>query len=102
MEAEHAPIADATPEEPAHAESRGARALRHGRRARLYGWAVLGIGAAVVLIALVAANTRSVKIGWVFGSAHTSLVWIVVAAALLGWLVGIATAIVFRFRTRRP
>lgn len=101
MEARQSPIADAVPQ-PTLGESRGARALRHGRRARLYGWAVLSVAALVALIALVAANTRSVKIDWVFGSAHTSLVWIVVAAAVLGWLLGVATAIVFRFRTRRP
>jgi uncharacterized integral membrane protein len=83
-------------------ETRGARARRHGKRARLYTWAVLGVTAFVVLIALVAANVRSVKIDWIFGSAHASLVWIVLAAAVLGWLLGIATSVLFRFRTRRP
>ena len=83
-------------------ETRLARALRHGHRARLYGWAVLSIAALVALIALVAANTRSVKISWVFGSAHTSLVWIVLAAAVLGGLLGVAMAVVFRYRTRKP
>jgi uncharacterized integral membrane protein len=43
-----------------------------------------------------------VKIDWIFGSAHASLVWIVLAAAVLGWLLGIATSVLFRFRTRRP
>jgi len=84
------------------AETRGARALRHGKRARLYTFAVLSVAALVVLIALIAANVRSVEIGWVFGSTHASLVWIVLAAAVLGWLLGIATAVLFRFRTRRP
>jgi uncharacterized integral membrane protein len=82
-------------------ESRGARARRHGKRARLYAWSVVGVVALVVLIALVAANVRSVKVDWVFGSARASLVWVVLAAAVLGWVLGIATAIVFRFRTRR-
>lgn len=83
-------------------ETRLARALRHGHRARLYGWAVLSVAALVALIALVAANTHSVKIAWVFGSAHTSLVWIVLAAAVLGWLLGVTTAVVFGYRTRKP
>ena len=81
--------------EPAAVETRGARALRHGRRARLYAWALVGIVALVVLIALVAANARSVKLDWVFGSGHASLVWIVLGAAVLGWLLGIATCILF-------
>ena len=84
------------------AETRSAQARRHGKRARLYAWAVLGVAALVVLIALVAANVRSVKVDWVFGSAHASLVWIVLAAAVLGWLLGIATSVLFRYRTRRP
>ena len=33
---------------------------------------------------------------------HTDyLVWIILAAAVLGWLLGIATAVVLRYRTRR-
>ena len=87
---------------PAQVESRTARTLRHGRRARLYAWAVVGIATFAMLIALVVANVRSVKIDWVFGSGHASLVWIVVGAAALGWLLGIATCIVFRYRTRKP
>lgn len=82
-------------------ETRGARARRHGKRARLYTWAVLAIVVLVVIIALVVANVRSVKINWVFGSTHASLVWIVLATAILGWLLGIATAVLFRFRTRK-
>ena len=87
---------------PAQLESRRASALRHGRRARLYAWAVVGIATFVVLITLVVANVRSVKLDWVFGSGHASLVWIVMGAAVLGWLLGIATCILFRYRTRKP
>lgn len=87
---------------PAQPESRSARALRHGRRARLYAWAVVGVAVLVMLIALVAANVRSVKLDWIFGSGHASLVWIVMGAAVLGWLLGIATCILFRYRTRKP
>jgi uncharacterized integral membrane protein len=82
-------------------EPRGERLRRHGRRAGLYAWAFGLVALVVVLIALVAANTRQVKLSWVLGSGHASLVWIVLAAAVLGWLVGILTSVVFRQRTRR-
>jgi uncharacterized integral membrane protein len=59
------------------------------------------VAALVILILLVAANTRSVKLDWVVGSTHASLVWIILAAAVLGWLLGVATSVVFRYRTRR-
>jgi uncharacterized integral membrane protein len=81
-------------------ESRRTRAGRHTRRARLYTWAALLIASLVVLILLIAANTHAVKLDWVIGSTHASLVWIILAAGVLGWLLGIATAIVFRYRTR--
>jgi uncharacterized integral membrane protein len=64
----------------------------------------LGVGLValiVVLIALVVTNTRQVKLGWVVGSGHASLVWIILAAAVLGWLLGMLTSVVFRLRTRR-
>jgi uncharacterized integral membrane protein len=83
------------------AEPRGQRLRRHGRRAGLYAWAILAIAALVVLIVLIAANIRSVKLDWVLGSTHASLIWIILAAAVLGWLLGIATSVLFRFRTRR-
>src|SRR5436190_9194773 len=70
--------------------------------ARLYTWAAVFVAVLVVLIVLIAANIRSVKVDWVFGSTHASLVWIVLAATVLGWLLGITTSALFRFRTRRP
>jgi len=82
-------------------EPRGARLRRHGRRARLYAWACIVIGLLIIVIALAVANTRQVKLDWVVGTSHASLVWIILAAAVLGWLIGIATGIVFRARTRR-
>ena len=82
-------------------ESRRERLGRHRRRARLYGRAVLLLAVLVILILLIVANTRSVKLDWVVGSTHASLVWIILAAAVLGWLLGIMTSVVFRYRTRR-
>ena len=85
----------------ASAEPGGDRLRRHGRRTGLYAWAVGLVALLVLLIALVVANTRQVKLSWVVGTGHTSLVWIILAAAVLGWLLGILTSEVFRLRTRR-
>jgi uncharacterized integral membrane protein len=82
-------------------EPRGARLRRHGHRTRLYAWAFILVSLLVVVIALAVANTRQVKLSWVVGSSHASLVWIILVAAVLGWLLGIATSVVFRLRTRR-
>jgi uncharacterized integral membrane protein len=82
-------------------EPRGARLRRHGHHTRLYAWAFILVTLLVVVIALAVANTRQVKLSWVAGSSHASLVWIILAAAVLGWLLGIATSVVFRLRTRR-
>ena len=83
-------------------ESRRQRRSRHSHRARLYVWAGLSVGLLAVLIALIAANTNAVKLDWVFGSTRASLVWVILAATVLGWLLGIAMSILFRRRTRRP
>jgi len=82
-------------------EPRGERLRRHGHRTGLYALAFGLVGLLVVLIALAVANTRQVKLSWVAGSGHASLVWIILASAVLGWLLGIVTSVVFRQRTRR-
>ena len=82
-------------------ESRSEQLRRHGHRTVLYVVAFSFVALLVVLVALVAANTRQVKLSWVAGSGHTSLVWIIVASAVLGWLLGMVTSAVFRLRTRR-
>src|SRR5205807_1967987 len=51
-------------------------------------WAYAAVALLIVLIALIAANTGSVRLDWVFGSTHASLVWIILASAVLGWLLG--------------
>src|SRR5438874_5115916 len=83
-------------------ESRGQRLVRHGRRTRLYAWAILFLAVLVVLIVLIAANVRSVKLDWVVGSTHASLIWIILAATVLGWPLGITTSVLFRYLTRLP
>jgi uncharacterized integral membrane protein len=83
-------------------ESQRERAGRYAHRTRLYTWAALLVLAFVAIVVLVAENTRSVKVGWIFGYSHISLVFLVLFSAILGWLLGIATSILFRRRTRRP
>jgi uncharacterized integral membrane protein len=78
------------------------RAGRYSRRTALYTWAILLVLALMALVALVVENTRTVKVGWIFGYSHISLVWLVLFAAILGWLLGLATSFVLRRRSRRP
>lgn len=87
---------------PSIVESRRARAARHGRRPRLYATAVVFVAVLVVLVALAAANDRTVKLDWIAGSTDASLVWVILAATVLGWLLGVIMSALFRFRTRRP
>ncbi len=82
-------------------ESRKDRAHRHGRRTRLYLGAFVSVALLAVLVILISKNTGAVKLDWAVGSTRASLVWIILAAAVLGWLLGMATAVVFRHRTRR-
>jgi uncharacterized integral membrane protein len=83
-------------------ESRGQQLARHGHRVRLYAGAVALVALLAVLIVLISKNTGAVKLDWAIGSTHASLVWIILAAAIIGWLIGITTAVVFHHRTRRP
>lgn len=83
-------------------ESRGERLVRQGHRLRLYALAALVVVLVAVGAVLVSANARAVKLDWAFGSTRVSLVWIITAAAVLGWLLGITTAVTFHHRTRRP
>lgn len=78
------------------------RSRRHGRRARLYGYAMATVALAAVVIALAASNTAKTKVSWIIGSSHVSLVWMVLATAVLGWALGLVTAAVLRRRTRAP
>lgn len=61
----------------------------------------MAVALVAFLIALAASNTAHVKVNWVFGTSHVSVVWLVLFAAILGWLGLVATA-AFRWRTRAP
>lgn len=85
-----------------HGESRRARSGRNAHRARLYVYALVALAVLVYVIALATSNTRHIRVQWVFGSSSPPLVWLVVFAAILGWLLGILITALFRRRTRAP
>ena len=83
------------------AETRRERLARRARHARLWTYAIVLVAALVLLIAFIVSNTNDVRVNWVFGHSSAALVWVIVAAALLGWFVGAGMALLFRYRTRR-
>lgn len=59
-------------------------------------------GAALVYLALfVVLNTNKVKVSFVFGSTHVSLIWVILLAVALGLVVGMLASQLHRFRRRR-
>jgi uncharacterized integral membrane protein len=83
-------------------ETRVGRFRRKAHRSRLHGYAIVAVALVAFLIALAASNTAHVKVNWVFGSSHVSLVWLVLFAAILGWLLGLVATATFHWRTRAP
>jgi uncharacterized integral membrane protein len=81
-------------------ETRLQRGLRYGHRTGLYTTLVLGIVALVLLILLIARNTRQVRLDYVFGHAQAGLIWLIVISAITGWVLGVVTAFLVRRRTR--
>jgi uncharacterized integral membrane protein len=81
-------------------ESRLRRGLRYGHSTGLYLALIIGIGAIVLLILLIARNTRQVKVDYVVDSTQARLIWLVVISAIIGWVLGIVTAFLIRRRTR--
>jgi uncharacterized integral membrane protein len=75
---------------------------RKALRGRLHGYAIGGVALVAVLIALAASNTAQVKVNWLIGSSRVSLVWLVLAAAILGWGLGLIASARFHWRTRAP
>ena len=54
-----------------------------------------------VLIALIVANTKSVRVDWVVGSGKQPLVGVIFVGALVGWILGILTTYFVRRHTRK-
>jgi uncharacterized integral membrane protein len=83
-------------------ETRAEHFRRKTHRGRLHGYAIVTVALVAFLVALAASNTAHIKVNWVFGSSHVSLVWLVLFAAILGWLLGLAATAAFHWRTRAP
>ena len=84
------------------AETRRGHSRRMARRTRLHGYALLAVALFAFVIALAASNSAHVKVSWLFGTSTVSLVWLVLAAAILGWLLGLVTNAALHRRTRAP
>jgi uncharacterized integral membrane protein len=84
------------------AESRLERSLRYGHRTGLWVALLIAIAAVVFLILLISRNTRQVKLDYVVGDTQARLIWLIIVAAIVGWVLGIVTSFLVRHRTRRP
>jgi len=83
-------------------ETRRARATRMAHRTRLHLYAAAAIVLLVYAVALATSNTGKVRVDWVFTHSRVPLVWLVLFAVILGWLLGTLATILFRRRTRAP
>jgi len=81
-------------------ESRFRRGMRYSHRTGLYVALGIAIATVVILILLIARNTRHVKVDYVFGNSQTRLIWLVIISAITGWVLGIVTSFLIRRRTR--
>lgn len=103
-----APIATSPSAAPGEGSVATGRQMRRGHsrrkahRARLHAYAIVAVALVVFLIALAASNTARVNVSWVFGSSRVSLVWLVLFAAIAGWLLGLVATGAFHWRTRAP
>jgi uncharacterized integral membrane protein len=83
-------------------ESRFRKGMRYGHRGGLYASILVAIVVVVFLILLIARNTRHVKLDYVVGSTNARVIWLIVIAALAGWVLGLVTSHLVRRRTRAP
>jgi uncharacterized integral membrane protein len=83
-------------------ETRAEHFRRKAVRGRLHGYAIGAVALVAVLIALAASNTGQVKVNWLIGNSRVSLVWLVLATAILGWVLGLMASARFHWRTRAP
>jgi uncharacterized integral membrane protein len=86
----------------AEGETRREHFRRKAHRSRLHAYAIIAVVLAACVIALAVANTARVKVDWVLGTSRVSLVWLVLSAAVLGWLLGLVMTAAFHWRTRAP
>ncbi len=62
---------------------------------------VIGGGTLVYLVLFVGLNTHKVKVSFVFGDTHVSLIWVVLLSGALGVVLGVLSSQLHRFRRRR-
>ena len=83
-------------------ETRAGRFRRNARQGRLHGYALAVLALVAILIALAAANTARVRVDWLIGSSRISLVWLLLVAAIMGWILGVLVSARFQWLTRAP
>jgi uncharacterized integral membrane protein len=83
-------------------ETESDRRRRRVHQGRLQGYAIVTVALVALLIALAATNTARVHVDWLVGSSRVSLVWLVLAAAIIGWILGVLTSVRFQWLTRAP
>jgi uncharacterized integral membrane protein len=83
-------------------ETQGDRRRRRVHQGRLQVYAFVTVALVALLIALAATNTARVHVDWLVGSSRVSLVWLVLAAAIIGWVLGVLTSVRFQWLTRAP
>jgi uncharacterized integral membrane protein len=83
-------------------ETQGDRRRRRVHQGRLQAYAVATVALVAVLIAVAATNTARVHVDWLVGSSRVSLVWLVLATAIIGWILGVLTSVRFQWLTRAP
>ena len=54
----------------------------------------------MLLILLIARNTRQVRLDYIAGDTRAGLIWLIIISAITGWVLGIVTAFLIRRRTR--
>jgi uncharacterized integral membrane protein len=96
-------MTEPVPEQPQapEAEGRFRRGVRYTHNTALILALVIALATIAYLIALIARNTRHVKLDYVFGSADARLIWLIVISAFTGWLLGLASSYLLRRRMRR-
>lgn len=97
------PDTDRARESAAAAVGAETRAERFRRNARQGGLHIYAVGVVVLvgaLIALAASNTADVKVNWLIGSSHVSLVWLVLVTAVIAWVLGLLASVRFQWLTR--
>ncbi len=88
-----------TPGSPEPPRPSGSRPQRNEARAWLIVIAIALVVAYVIWFAI--DNTHRVEIHWIFGTTHSSLIWLILVTLILGAIVGLLALGLGRRRSRR-